>query len=921
MFKLNWLKTTGFKRLEVPEKITFPDGRILIHGVNESGKSTLLEAIHYALFGMGLRPNRRASNEDLINYNRSEALIELVFSIDEKGYHVRRVLKKTSGNEHQLNAVLQDGSLEEITSGATSVNDHLQDILHGIDSDALLNSCLVEQKELGKLEASSRQERIKAMSSLLNLEAFLDARNEIKKDSNELERVHNDTKIKLQKAEQAASKYDEAEKKLEKSESRLAEIKIEQEHIQKEVKKLEELLSVLEEIKKLHSKSEESRARIEGLQETKKQIEAQLEEVERLEDSLGEIQKQIPLERKKLEEAKKEIESIQELLDLENQRKEIRTRIEKTSLMVDEANRQLEEARIASKRIKELGSEIQLYRLAEKAREKFQEIERNGQKYTKIQDEIKQLEEENKIIQDRLNSLEDSEEKISNLEKENERLQDERRKLQTRKNAGLLMIGFGGMAIIIAIIQRILIIPVIGVLLLAGGSYLFTRSSVETIEGKIHDLIEQRENLLGDISRIREYKRQLDEIQKEIEKSNRKRIELRESLEDYLEDLPEKPRDYTSLVNIENLEISLNDCREKIQLDLQTLSKLDAQKNTLNETAEKLEERERRLEEQEAKLKNQIEEQNEIHEKLLEQEQETGISLDDEKAIREKHEEIQKNLTTLITRRESALETVERKPVYEENLERTLNQLQEHEKIVQENGNKITQLEKKNSITIEDEPRTREQYEADLKTTSRLETEESERESDIIESRELMNSTRELKELFPTLQEDNTREEFRLESMRRAMVLLDTTRDSIMSGVKQNVEKHMMHFLPVLTDHHYNMARIDDTDYRIEIYDREAKQWKAKGVFSGATQDQFSLALRLAFAISTIPSSRGARPGFIFLDEPLSGFDNRRREGFMKLLQEELSQYFVQIIVISHLESLREEFEYRLEMDSGRIVS
>ena len=920
MFKLNSLKTTGFKRLDIPDKITFPDGRILIHGVNESGKSTLLEAIHYALFGMGLRPNRRASNEDLINYNRQEAIIELVFSIDEKGYHVRRVLKKTSGNEHQLNAVLPDGSLEEITSGATSVNDHIQDILHGIDSDALLNSCLVEQKELGKLEASSRQERIKAMSSLLNLEAFLDARNEIKKDSNELERVHNDTKIKLQKAEQAASKYVEAEKKLLNAESRLAEIMKEQEEIQRELIRLEELLSVLEEIKKLRSKSEESRARLEGLKETKRQIEAQLDEVERLENSLKEIQEKIPAERDKLEEAKKEIGSIQELLELQNKKKELRNRIEKTSLIVDEANRQLEEARLASKRIKELDSEIQIYRLAEEAREKFQEVERNSQQYLKIQDEIEQLEEENKNIQAKLYSLEDSEEKIRNLERVNEHLQNDRRKLQSRKNAGLLMAGFGGMAIIIAVIQWMLILPVIEIVLLASGSYLFTSSDVATIEGKIHDLREKRDDLLGDISRISEYKKQLSDIEKELEKNKRKYQAFREILEGYLKDLPENPRDYASLVTIETLSASLNDCREKIQSDLQTLSKLDAQKKTLEETAEKLEEREATLEEQEKKLRRQLGEQNEIHEQLIEKEKETGISLDDEKGIREKHDKIQKSLTTLLTRRESALETVERKPIYEDNLEKTLKQLGEHEKIIQENEKKITQLEKENSIKITDEPKIKDKHETALKSSSRLETEEKERESDLIESREVMESTKDLKELYPTLQEDNSREEFRLESMRRAMVLLDTTRDSIMSGVKQNVEKHMMHFLPVLTDHHYNMARIDDTDYRIEIYDREAKQWKAKGVFSGATQDQFSLALRLAFAISTIPSSRGARPGFIFLDEPLSGFDNRRREGFMKLLQEELSQYFEQIIVISHLEALQEEFQHRLEMDSGKIV-
>jgi exonuclease SbcC len=73
--------------------------------------------------------------------------------------------------------------------------------------------------------------------------------------------------------------------------------------------------------------------------------------------------------------------------------------------------------------------------------------------------------------------------------------------------------------------------------------------------------------------------------------------------------------------------------------------------------------------------------------------------------------------------------------------------------------------------------------------------------------------------------------------------------------------------------------------------------------------------------LSTIPSTRGARPGFIFLDEPLSGFDAQRRKGFMTLLREELPKYFDQIIVISHLEALQEEFPYNLQLEAGQLIS
>jgi DNA repair exonuclease SbcCD ATPase subunit len=35
---------------------------VLIYGRNESGKSTIMEAVHYALYGYPLYPTKKASN-------------------------------------------------------------------------------------------------------------------------------------------------------------------------------------------------------------------------------------------------------------------------------------------------------------------------------------------------------------------------------------------------------------------------------------------------------------------------------------------------------------------------------------------------------------------------------------------------------------------------------------------------------------------------------------------------------------------------------------------------------------------------------------------------------------------------------------------------------------------------------------------
>lgn len=163
-------------------------------------------------------------------------------------------------------------------------------------------------------------------------------------------------------------------------------------------------------------------------------------------------------------------------------------------------------------------------------------------------------------------------------------------------------------------------------------------------------------------------------------------------------------------------------------------------------------------------------------------------------------------------------------------------------------------------------------------------------------------------------------EELEISANARAVILPDASRDGIISGVKTTVESNVAHFLPDLTGGRYNLARIDENQYKIEVYDREARGWREKGVFSGGTKDQFSLALRLAFALSTIPETRGARPGFIFLDEPLSSFD-QRREGFMRLINEELTHKFPQIFVVSHLEGMKEAFPQLMELDAGKIIT
>ena len=164
-----------------------------------------------------------------------------------------------------------------------------------------------------------------------------------------------------------------------------------------------------------------------------------------------------------------------------------------------------------------------------------------------------------------------------------------------------------------------------------------------------------------------------------------------------------------------------------------------------------------------------------------------------------------------------------------------------------------------------------------------------------------------------------------------ATQLLRETHDRIARRVLPITERNMQPLLQQLTGGRYRDVRLtpedkdgqpEEMDYRIRVWDPAAGRYVAKNLFSGGTRDQCSLALRLAFALATLPQELGVAPGFIFLDEPLSAFDSLRAQALVVLITTgTIAQQFNQVILISHQHAFdREAFQYHVRMDSGQIV-
>ena len=108
-----------------------------------------------------------------------------------------------------------------------------------------------------------------------------------------------------------------------------------------------------------------------------------------------------------------------------------------------------------------------------------------------------------------------------------------------------------------------------------------------------------------------------------------------------------------------------------------------------------------------------------------------------------------------------------------------------------------------------------------------------------------------------------------------------------------------------------------DENYSLQVWDPEAGEYKSKDVYSGGTEDQFLLAMRLAFALALLPEAKGQKPEFVFLDEPLGSSDDIRRSGIVEYLAQDLSKKFKQIFIISHVGGLEEHVQNIITMDDG----
>lgn len=169
---------------------------------------------------------------------------------------------------------------------------------------------------------------------------------------------------------------------------------------------------------------------------------------------------------------------------------------------------------------------------------------------------------------------------------------------------------------------------------------------------------------------------------------------------------------------------------------------------------------------------------------------------------------------------------------------------------------------------------------------------------------------RDQKEKRKTIEE----EQKKIESRSKLEKLMGEFRLDLIARIRPSLSARASELFRQITKGKYPSMDLDD-NYELKIEDNGEEFGIDR--FSGGESDLANLCLRIAISQELSERAGGASSGFIALDEVFGSQDSERKGEIMKALAE-LSNQFRQILLITHVEDVRESLPYVLNVkDDG----
>jgi exonuclease SbcC len=376
--------------------------------MNGAGKSTIIEAVAWALYGNEIKIVR-TKKEDLKRFGASSAEVcevKLNFELDGDKYCVTR---KMSGKSFQTTAEISVNGAS-IATTTKSVTDLIESRL-GMDYQAFYTSVFAKQKELNALSTLDPSKRKKLILRMLNIDsidkAIISIRKEVRDFKTRLSELRTilldkDGKTKIDTAKEDIQRLNKIVDEISKQISQMEKEKV---NLLKEFKNLElarmKMREQKDEFNQLKTKLSEYDLNIKNTSNQSIKIESELKILNGQKKELEKLKPQ----REEWKSVKKRRDELEELHRKFIHASEIRDQVKKAEEQVKEYTAHLEKAREEMKKFEELGRRmVDCKEAQDKVNNEIDELKREISEQNSKKDlkdsELKKLENRLEKIQD-----------------------------------------------------------------------------------------------------------------------------------------------------------------------------------------------------------------------------------------------------------------------------------------------------------------------------------------------------------------------------------------------------------------------------------------------------------------------------------------------------------------------------------------